>query len=133
MGQSILRCPKKGSHTRVRFSGSPQHKPRENAHMSRSLLKLFFAKNQVSRRVPVLRLTNMSQKVEKYSKSQKSDKKHAKNQRLVVDPHYGQFWGPENYSRSVFHSPLPQSGEKGRLWKASTKNFFCIFQLACGP
>ena len=44
MGQSILRCPQKGSHTRVRFSGSPPPELRKNAHMSRSSLKLFFCK-----------------------------------------------------------------------------------------
>ena len=125
MGQSILRCPKKGSTTRVRFPGSPPPKPRKNAHMNRSLLKLFFAQNQLSGRGLTLRLTKMSEKGRKfYSFSLKYGKKQPWNQRLVVDPRYGQFWGLANYSRSVFHPPLPCFGGKGRFWKASTGNFF---------
>ena len=82
--------------------------------MSRSLLKLFFAKNQVSRRVFTSRLTNTSEKVENfYSEALKNDEKHAQNQHLVVIPVMVNFGVPKSTHARFCHPPYPNSGKKG--------------------
>ena len=101
--------------------------------MNRSLLKLFFAQNQLSGRGLTLRLTKMSEKGRKfYSFSLKYGKKQPSNQRLVVGPRYGQFWGLANYSRSVFHPPLPCFGKNVVFGKPALKTFFASFSSLVG-
>ena len=110
MGASCLRCPKIGPTTRGQFSGSPPPKPRKNAHMNRSSLELFFfAKNQVSGRDLAPRLINTSEKVENfYPFSLKTSKKNRPEIGVWSwIPVMVIFGGLENYSRSVFHAPLP--------------------------
>ena len=62
MAPSQKSCPTRGLYTHARFLPSPQPKSRKNAHMTRFLRKLFFAKNQPLGRILALGLSNMNEK-----------------------------------------------------------------------
>ena len=121
MGQSILRCPKKGSTTHARFSGSPPPKLHKNAHMSRSPLKLFFCKKSGLE-------THFGPPTDQYeSKGRKFllkiTKKHVQKQLLVVIPVMANFGVPKTTRGRFSIRPYPNPGKKGGLGKLALQLF----------
>ena len=103
----------------------PPPKSRKNAHMKRSSLKLFFAKNQVPRRILTSRLTNTSEKVETfYSKPLKHDKNTPKISVWSWVPVMAILGVPKTTLARFSIPPYPNLGKKGGFGKLILQTFF---------
>ena len=126
MGASCLRCPKIGPTTLARFPGSPPRKPRKNAHMIRSSLKLFYlpkisSRDAISPSEWPIWVKSAFFSVHFHLKTPKNAPEIRVWSWIPVMANFGV---SQTTLARFSIPPYPDSGKKRRIWKASTKNFF---------